>query len=531
MGRAARGTRPRGGVGGGEKTKTGPGLSADETAGIMAAQVAPAAASSLGNPPPPPSELKKAEQQQREEAGGEAAAAAAVERGEMKAAAGQESEGPAVGPPQPLAKELQDGAESNGGGGGGGGGPGTEPDLKNSNGNAGPRPALNNNLTEPPGGGGGGGGTSSDGVGAPPHSAAAALPPPAYGFGQPYGRSPSAVAAAAAAVFHQQHGGQQSPGLAALQSGGGGLEPYAGPQQNSHDHGFPNHQYNSYYPNRSAYPPPPQAYALSSPRGGTPGSGATVAAGSKPPPSSSASASSSSSSFAQQRFGAMGGGGPSAAGGGTPQPTATPTLNQLLTSPSSARGYQGYPGGDYGGGPQDGGAGKGPADMASQCWGAAAAAAAASGGAQQRSHHAPMSPGSSGGGGQPLARTPQVHTEWGGGWGERGPGCGWRQRGPGRSHGLHSSPGAPTAGELPLSGSSLLKWLPVCLPFPSLLQPLCGAFPEVSASLLPLPWSLRTPGDLQEGAGQSAGKGLVRGEGVLGVQVKGIGSDRSSGVD
>ncbi|XP_069335721.1 AT-rich interactive domain-containing protein 1A isoform X4 [Eulemur rufifrons] len=378
----------------------------------MAAQVAPAAASSLGNPPPPPSELKKAEQQQREEAGGEAAAAAA-ERGEMKAAAGQESEGPAVGPPQPLGKELQDGAESNGGGGGGGagssGGPGAEPDLKNSNGNAGPRPALNNNLTEPPGGGSGG---SSDGVGAPPHSAAAALPPPAYGFGQPYGRSPSAVAAAAAAVFHQQHGGQQSPGLAALQSGGGGggLEPYAGPQQNSHDHGFPNHQYNSYYPNRSAYPPPPQAYALSSPRGGTPGSGAAAAAGSKPPPSSSASASSSSSSFAQQRFGAMGGGGPSAAGGGTPQPTATPTLNQLLTSPSSARGYQGYPGGDYGGGPQDGGAAKGPADMASQCWGAAAAAAAAaaaSGGAQQRSHHAPMSPGSSGGGGQPLARTPQ----------------------------------------------------------------------------------------------------------------------------
>ncbi|KAF6344029.1 AT-rich interaction domain 1A [Rhinolophus ferrumequinum] len=372
----------------------------------MAAQVAPAAASSLGNPPPPPSELKKAEQQQREEAGGEAAAAAAVERGEMKAATGQESEGPAVGPPQPLGKELQDGAESNGGGGGG---PGAEPDLKNSNGNAGPRPALNNNLTEPPGGGGGG---SSDGVGAPPHSAAAALPPPAYGFGQPYGRSPSAVAAAAAAVFHQQHGGQQSPGLAALQSGGGGggLEPYTGPQQNSHDHGFPNHQYNSYYPNRSAYPPPPQAYALSSPRGGTPGSGAAATAGSKPPPSSSASASSSSSSFAQQRFGAMGGGGPSAAGGGTPQPTATPTLNQLLTSPSSARGYQGYPGGDYGGGPQDGGAGKGPADMASQCWGAAAAAAAAaaaSGGAQQRSHHAPMSPGSSGGGGQPLARTPQ----------------------------------------------------------------------------------------------------------------------------
>ncbi|NXS63647.1 ARI1A protein, partial [Brachypteracias leptosomus] len=66
--------------------------------------------------------------------------------------------------------------------------------------------------------------------------------------------------------------------------------------------------------------------------------------------------------------------GPSAAGGAggggaTPQPTATPTLNQLLTPPSSARGYQGYPGGDYSGGPQDGGAAaKGPAaaEMVSQ---------------------------------------------------------------------------------------------------------------------------------------------------------------------
>ncbi|NXQ24373.1 ARI1A protein, partial [Alaudala cheleensis] len=53
--------------------------------------------------------------------------------------------------------------------------------------------------------------------------------------------------------------------------------------------------------------------------------------------------------------------GPSAAGGAggggtTPQPTATPTLNQLLTSPSSARAYQGYPGGDYSAGPQDGAA-------------------------------------------------------------------------------------------------------------------------------------------------------------------------------
>ncbi|NWJ11760.1 ARI1A protein, partial [Crypturellus undulatus] len=59
---------------------------------------------------------------------------------------------------------------------------------------------------------------------------------------------------------------------------------------------------------------------------------------------------------------AAGGAGGGGGGGATPQPTATPTLNQLLTSPSSARGYQGYPAGDYSSGPQDGGAAaKGPA--------------------------------------------------------------------------------------------------------------------------------------------------------------------------
>ncbi|XP_033013734.1 AT-rich interactive domain-containing protein 1A isoform X1 [Lacerta agilis] len=392
----------------------------------MAAQVAPAAASSLGAPAP--SELKKAEVQQRdcssEEAGGEAAAA---ERGGEKQS---ESEGP-------PGKELQDGAESNGGGAG------TEPDLKSSNGNPGPRPVatLNNNLPEPPGGGGGGvsgGSNSSDGVGTPqqqppqqqqqppPPTHPAALPPPAYGFGQPYGRGAQAAAAVAAAAAFHQHGGQQSPGMAALQSGG--LEqPYSGPTggppgppppQNSHgggssEHGFPNHQYNNYYPttgrSAGAYPPPSQAYALSSPRGNAQ---SPAQAGAKPP----------ASAFQQQRFGAMG---PSAAavgaggsagggsgGGATPQPTSTPTLNQLLTSPSSARGYQGYPGADYGSGPQDGGAtAKAPAaaDIASQYTGGTSQgwAAAATGG-QQRSHHAPMSPGSSSaGGGQPLTRTQQ----------------------------------------------------------------------------------------------------------------------------
>ncbi|XP_066494431.1 AT-rich interactive domain-containing protein 1A isoform X1 [Tiliqua scincoides] len=388
----------------------------------MAAQVAPAAGS-LGAPAP--AELKKAEAQQQqqqrdgpsEEAGGEAASA---ERAEKQA----ESEGP-------PGKELQDGAESNGGGAG------AEPDLKSPNGNPGPRPvaALNNNLAEPPGGGG-------DGVGTPPQQQQqqppppahpAALAPPAYGFGPPYSRGAQAAAVAAAAAFHQ-HGGQQSPGMAALQSGGleqpfpgpaGALSAGPPPPQNSHgggagsggggpgsEHGFPNHQYNSYYPaagrSAGAYPPPPQAYALSSPRGSAQ---SPAQAGAAKPPASAFQQQ-------QQRFGAMG---PAAAGGGggaTPQPTATPTLNQLLTSPSSARGYQSYAGADYAAGPQDGGAAaaKAPAaDMAGQ-YGAGsggqgwAAAAAAGGGGPQRSHHAPMSPGSGGGGaggGQPLGRTQQ----------------------------------------------------------------------------------------------------------------------------
>nr|XP_033810702.1 AT-rich interactive domain-containing protein 1A [Geotrypetes seraphini] len=197
---------------------------------------------------------------------------------------------------------------------------------------------------------------AADGPGAPP---AAALAPPAYGFGpaqpQHYGRGPA---------FHQ-HGGQQSPGMAALPSG---LEPAPYPAE----HGFANHAYNSYppYPNRSAYPP--QGYPRPA----------------KYPP---------------QRFAGMG-------GPGTPAPTATPTLNQLLTTPTSARGYPAYSAPDYGGGGGGGGGGApepGPpksgagAELAAQCWGPATAAA---GGAQQRSHHAPMSPGSSG---QPLPRTPQ----------------------------------------------------------------------------------------------------------------------------
>uniref|UniRef100_A0ACB8FRK4 Uncharacterized protein n=1 Tax=Sphaerodactylus townsendi TaxID=933632 RepID=A0ACB8FRK4_9SAUR len=388
----------------------------------MAAQVAPAAAAtSLGAPAP--SDLKKAEPPRdcsSEEAGGEAAA---EKQQQQQQPPSSESDGP-------PGKELQDGAESNGGGAG------AEADLKSPNGN--PRPgggggggggasSLNNNLPEPPGSGS----NSSDGVGTPqpqqqppqqqqqqppqpplpaPHPVA--LAPPAYGFG--YGRG----AQAAAAVAFHQHGGQQSPGMAALQSGG--LDqaypgPTGAPPQNSHggpatEHSFANHQYNSYYPaaGRSAYPPPPQAYALSSPRGSAQG---PAQAGPKPP---------SAAFQQQQRFGALGpaaGGGPG--GGATPQPTSTPTLNQLLTSPSSARGYQAYPGTDYGTGPQDGAGGaanKAPAaaaDLASQYGGATAGqgwGAAGAGGGQQRSHLAPMSPGSSGGGaggGQPLSRSQQ----------------------------------------------------------------------------------------------------------------------------
>lgn len=91
--------------------------------------------------------------------------------------------------------------------------------------------------------------------------------------------------------------------------------------------------------------------------------------------------------------------------------------------------------------------------------------------------------------------------------------------------------GAPTAGELPLSRSSLLKWLPVCLTlFPSFS--LCVG---LSLRCL-LPFSLY-PGAFQlwespRGCeAECAGKGPARGDGVLGGQVRGIGSARRSGVE
>lgn len=78
---------------------------------------------------------------------------------------------------------------------------------------------------------------------------------------------------------------------------------------------------------------------------------------------------------------------------GSQQPTSTPTLNQLLTSPSSARSYPNYPQGDYN---NQEGAGKAAGELGSAQY------AGVHPGWQQRSHHPPpMSPGNSG---QPPSR-------------------------------------------------------------------------------------------------------------------------------
>lgn len=80
---------------------------------------------------------------------------------------------------------------------------------------------------------------------------------------------------------------------------------------------------------------------------------------------------------------------------GNPQPTSTPTLNKLLTSPSSTRAYSTYPSSEY---TSQEGASKGAADM-----GASGQYGGSNPAWQQRTHHpSPMSPGSAG---QPLARS------------------------------------------------------------------------------------------------------------------------------
>ncbi|XP_043940201.1 AT-rich interactive domain-containing protein 1A isoform X2 [Protopterus annectens] len=333
----------------------------------MAAQVATVA--SLGNPP---SELKKADRETLEEPGTEVV----EERGEKQAAL--ELEGP---DPKELQSSQQDGAEnsnsssgsssSNGGVGSGGGG--GDQDLKNSNGNVSSRAAvLNSNLSAGVEQGADGMGNSISGMG---HPHPTVVPPSAYGYSPHYSRGP----------FHQ-HGGQQSPGMAAAMqsSSGGGMEPSAYPgQQNSHEHiNFSNHHYSSYgsYSNRAAYPS--QGYAVSSPRNSN-SQQAGVPPGNKP--SLVSSFQQQQQHQQQQRFGH----GP---GTGTHQATSTPTLNQLLTSPSTARGYQNFVGSDYSNSPQDGSS-KGPADMVNQYGGGNQVWVV---GGQQRSHHAPMSPGNSG---------------------------------------------------------------------------------------------------------------------------------------
>ncbi|KAL4629369.1 AT-rich interactive domain-containing protein 1A-like isoform X1 [Arapaima gigas] len=212
--------------------------------------------------------------------------------------------------------------------GGAGGGGGGEPDMKNGTGTPG---RLGGGPHSEPGGAEGSGHPST----AIQHSGA--FPPPPYGYGQHYSRAP----------FHQ-HGGQQSPGMAAADS-------YSG---SAHD--FANHQFNSYgtFPNRTPY----SSYGMSSPRGG-------------PQPAKQP----------QQQQPYSGGGQRYSAGN-----SATPTLNQLLTSPSSSRPYPGYPASEYG--PQDG-AGGHPAWQQQQQQQQ-----------QQRSHHGPpISPGSTAA--PPLGRT------------------------------------------------------------------------------------------------------------------------------
>ncbi|KAF7686229.1 AT-rich interactive domain-containing protein 1A [Silurus meridionalis] len=264
----------------------------------------------------------------------------------------------------PGQKDLNDGAEvanapgggrrrrGGGGGGGGaveGGGGGGDPEMKNGDSSSRMNSSTNNNQNDLDA-------SSHPGVA---HQHPSVFPPPPYGCNQHYNRGP----------FHQ-HGGQQSPGMAP----GNIMEPYP---TNSHDPGFPNHYNNSSsnnygpFPNRTQYQS--QSYGVSSPRTSQPSQ-----AGKPPPQPLQAAGTLMAGSFNNQRYNMS-----------NPQPTPTPTLNQLLTSPTANRGYQNYPPSDYNS--QDG-TSKGAGDMSSTNpyggghhppW-------------QQRGHHAPPgSPGSS----------------------------------------------------------------------------------------------------------------------------------------
>ena len=304
---------------------------------IMAAQVASAATLNTS----PPSELKKPDRDPQEES----------VPGEKQ----HENKEPGSDSGSPGQKELQDVSDAGNAGGGG------DSDMKNGNGNL---PRVNNNSSNQ-NDTGGPEGNNHPGMG---HHHSGPFPPPPYGYNQHYSRAP----------FHQ-HGGQQSPGMAAASGPavqpGNMMDSYP---PNSHEHGYPNH-YNNYspFPNRTSYQG--QGYgAMNSPRNNQP-----PAAGGQPGKQQPAGGTAAmAASYNNQRYNM-----------GNQQPTSTPTLNQLLTSPSSARSYQNYPQGDYN---NQEGASKGPADMGSSQYGGGHPSW------QQRSHHPPpMSPGNTG---QPLNR-------------------------------------------------------------------------------------------------------------------------------
>uniref|UniRef100_A0A672GK98 AT-rich interactive domain-containing protein 1A-like n=1 Tax=Salarias fasciatus TaxID=181472 RepID=A0A672GK98_SALFA len=298
----------------------------------MAAQVASVATLNTS----PPSELKKPDRDSQEES----------VPGEKQ----HENKEPGPDGGSPGQKELQDGSDAGNAGGGG------DPDMKNGNGNL---PRVNNNSSNQ-NDTGGPEGNNHPGMG---HHHPGSFPPPPYGYNQHYSRAP----------FHQ-HGGQQSPGMAAA-SGPGMMDPYP---PNSHEHGYPNH-YNNYSPFQSRTPYQGQGYgAMNSPRNNQP-----PAAGGQPGKQQPAGGTTAmAASYNNQRYNM-----------GNQQPTSTPTLNQLLTSPSSARSYPNYPQGDYN---NQEGANKGPGDMGSTQYGGVHP------GWQQRTHHPPpMSPGNTG---QPPSR-------------------------------------------------------------------------------------------------------------------------------
>uniref|UniRef100_A0A8C7INI1 AT-rich interaction domain 1A n=1 Tax=Oncorhynchus kisutch TaxID=8019 RepID=A0A8C7INI1_ONCKI len=296
----------------------------------MAAQVASVATLNTS----PPSELKKPDRDPLEES-------VPGEKQHVNKEPGSDNGSPGQ-------KDLQDGADAGNVGGGG------EPDMKNGNGNS-SRVNNNNNQNDT----GGPEGNNHSGMG---HHHQGSFPPPPYGYNQHYSRGP----------FHQ-HGGQQSPGMAAAAGPavqpGNMMDPYP---PNSHEHGFPNH-FNNYspFPNRTSYQG--QGYAMNSPRNNQP-----PAAGGQPGKQQPAGGTTAmAASYNNQRYNI-----------GNLQPTSTPTLNQLLTSPSSTRTYQNYPQGDYS---NQEGASKGAADMASSQYGGGHP------GWQQRTHHPPpMSPGNTG---------------------------------------------------------------------------------------------------------------------------------------